>query len=133
MPFEHRALDIEGDMPAVYTAFSKKLFYAREIISAYVIEQGYLPLNPFMNFAYYLSDRTDRDLVRKANNSLVKIAEQLWVFGPVADGVLAEIKLAKEKGKPIRYFDVVKDKEILEVTVDEVDFEEGLDKYRDLL
>ena len=37
----------------VYTAHSKKNFYAREIISVFVLDKGSVPLNPFMNFGYF--------------------------------------------------------------------------------
>ena len=42
-------------------------------------------------------------------------ADELWVFGKISDGVMAEIKLAKKLGKPIRYFEVVNSKDIKEI------------------
>lgn len=115
-------------MKLVYTAISKHLFYFRMYISKFVLENECIPLNPFMIFDYFLLDTVDRDVIRNANNELVKKADELWVFGPVSDGVLAEIKLAKEMNKPIRYFKVVKSKEIKEISKDEIEFEEGLEK-----
>ena len=113
-------------MELVYPAHSKHNFYFRQHISKYVLEQGYVPLNPFMIFEYFMLDTVDRDLIRNANNNLVRRADQLWVFGEISDGVLAEIKLAKELEKPIRYFLIIKSREISEISENEVQFERGL-------
>jgi len=113
-------------MELVYPAHSKHNFYFRQHISKYVLEQGYVPLNPFMIFEYFMLDTVDRDLIRNANNNLVRRADQLWVFGEISDGVLAEIKLAKELEKPIRYFLIIKSREISEISENEVQFDGGL-------
>jgi hypothetical protein len=55
------------------------------------------------------------------------------VFGSISDGVLAEIKLAKQLNKPIRYFRIMKSKEIEEISKEDAEFEEGLEVYRDEL
>ena len=113
-------------MELVYPAHSKHNFYFRQHISRYVLEQDCVPLNPFMIFEYFMLDTVDRDLIRNANNNLVRRADQLWVFGEISDGVLAEIKLAKELEKPIRYFLIVKSREIREISENEVQFDGGL-------
>lgn len=84
-------------MKLVYTAFSKKLFYFRMFISKFVLERNCIPLNPFMIHDYFMLETVERDKIRKSNNALVEKADELWVFGPVSDGVLNEIKIAKEK------------------------------------
>ena len=113
-------------MKLVYTAISKKLFYFKMHISKFVLEKDCIPLNPFMIFEYFMLDTINRDKIREANNALVEKADELWVFGEVSDGVLVEIKLAKEKQKPIKYFTVIDSKEIKEISKDEVQFEEGV-------
>ena len=113
-------------MELVYPAYSKHNFYFRQHISRYVLEQDCVPLNPFMIFEYFMLDTVDRDLIRNANNNLVRRADQLWVFGEISDGVLAEIKLAKELEKPIRYFLIIKSREISEISENEVQFDGGL-------
>ncbi len=114
-------------MKLIYSAFSKHFFYFRMHISEFVLKKDCVPLNPFMLFEYFLLEAVDRDIVIEANNTLVKRADELWVFGPISDGVLAEIKLAKQLQKPIRYFAVVDSKEIKEISKDKVGFEEDLD------
>jgi len=114
-------------MKLVYTAISKKLFYFKMHISKFVLEKDCIPLNPFMIFEYFMLDTVDRNKIREANNTLVKKADELWVFGQVSDGVLAEIKIAKEKQKPIKYFTVIDSKEIKEISKDEIEFERELE------
>jgi len=90
----------------VYTAHSKHTMYARDIIVQHAMEHGVVPLNPFRMFGYFLSDRVDRDLVREANNTIVRLADETWVYGGVSNGVWHEIVLARSLGKPVRYWTV---------------------------
>lgn len=133
MSFQHRALNLQEDKPLVYTAMSKHLYYFRMHISRFVLQNGGVPLNPFMVFDYFLQDGVDRDLVREGNNNLVKRSDELWIFGPVSNGVLVEVQIANEKGKPVRYFDVVDAKEIIEVAKKDVALEDDVADQRHLL
>jgi uncharacterized FAD-dependent dehydrogenase len=112
------------DMDLIFTAQSKKYFYCKDVICEFVLKQEKLPVNPFMVFGYFLNDRVDRDLVRQGNNQLIQSCKELWVFGPIADGVLFEIALAKTNGKPIRFFELgTKIDEIKEVDIESIVFE----------
>lgn len=93
-------------LPLIFTAHSKKFFYSRDVICEYVFNQGMLPINPFRIFDYFLSDRIPRDIIRQANNHLVRACDELWVFGPIADGVLFEVAYAINMKKPIRFFSI---------------------------
>lgn len=106
MKFEHPALTLSGTRPLIYPAFSKHLFYFRMAISKFVLERGGVPLNPFMLFDYFLLDTLPRDDVRDANNSIVRRVDEVWIFGPISNGVLAEIRLAKSKEKPLRFYEI---------------------------
>jgi hypothetical protein len=111
-------------MPVVFTAQSKAYFYCRDAICEFAIREGYLPLNPFRVFEYFLGDRVDRNLVRQGNNQLVSISDELWVFGPVSDGVLFEVVRARRLRKPIRFFSVgTRADDIKPVSPTEVKFE----------
>ena len=110
-------------MKLIFTAMSKHTFYFRQHISRFVLEHNCVPLNPFMLFDYFLLDTVDRDMVRNANSNLVKRCDELWVFGPISDGVQREIELAESLNKPIRYFEVIDSREIREISRDEVEFE----------
>jgi len=133
MTFTHQALNLTNDKNLVYTAMSKHLFYYRMHISKFVIEQHGVPLNPFMIFDYFLLDSVDRDLIREGNNNLVKRSDELWVFGPVSNGVLAEIKIAAAAKKVIRYFKIEKPHEIIAITAKDVEMEDEVKDFKNEL
>lgn len=117
--------------PIIYTAYSKHFYFAKMLISSFVLNQQCIPLNPFTNWAYFMDDMVNRDLVVRANNNLILLADEIWTFGPIADGVFAEVKLANTLGKPVRHFSVGKKPEdIYSLTTDQLVFEdELLEKY----
>jgi hypothetical protein len=131
--FDHPALEAQKDKPLVYTAMSKHLFYYRMFISVFVLEQGGVPLNPFMVFDYFLLDVVDRDLVREGNNNLVKRCDEIWVFGAVSNGVLAEVLIAHKQGKPVRYFAIKKPHAIIQTSKESVEMEAEVAEMRHLL
>lgn len=132
--FSHKALDLkENKKPLVYTAMSKHLFYMREHISRFVLEQGAVPLNPFMLTNYFLGDSVDRDVVRQANNVVVDRSDEIWQFGPVSDGALAEIVQAKKAKKAVRYFKIENSRYISEIQKSEVEMEDDIVEHRELL
>ncbi len=93
-------------MKTVYTAFSKQNFFAREFVTAYALERKVLPLNPFMNWGYFLDDLVPRDRVRKANTKLIEMSDELWQFGEISNGCYHELMLAMKRGMKIRFFTV---------------------------
>jgi hypothetical protein len=97
----------QAEHPVVFTAQSKRYFYCRDAVCEYVLKQDRVPLNPFRVFEYFLGDRVQRDAVRAGNNALIVVSSELWVFGQtIADGVLAEILLARSIDKPVRFFNI---------------------------
>jgi hypothetical protein len=131
--FIHPALSVQQDKPLIYTAMSKHLFYYRMFISVFVLENGGVPLNPFMVFDFFLLDAVNRDLVREGNNNLVKRSDEIWVFGAISNGVLAEIQIATEQNKRVRYFAIEKPHKIIEITKDKVEMEDEVADMRHLL
>ena len=113
---------------------------ARDAICEFVFNQGAIPVNPFRLYEYSLGDRVDRDLVRQANNNLIRKCDALWVFGEtIADGVLFEILYAKKLKMPVKFYTVDSRADFIkEVSVNELKFEEevysstGL-KHKDLI
>jgi hypothetical protein len=119
--------NIQEKIKSVYTAHSKHYFYARKMISAYVLKENALPLNPFTNWDYFMNDMVDRKLTVRANNSLIMISDELWQFGIISNGCYHEIKLAMELNKKIRFFTLGKYLEdIKEITTNDIEFEEEL-------
>src|SRR5581483_6486955 len=90
--------------PIIYTAQSRALFYCRMLICKYAIGCGVVPINPLNLWGYFLNDLVDRDLIRQANNNVLRIVDEIWTFGPIANGVWAEIEYGMELGKPIKFF-----------------------------
>jgi len=101
--FDHRSLRLIKNKKIVYTAMSKRLSYFKDHISKFVLEKGFVLLNPF-NIPYFMLDTVERDICREANNNLLKKADEIWIFGKISDGVLSEIKIAKEIKKPTKFF-----------------------------
>ena len=131
--FSHRALSQDGTCELIYTAMSKHYFYFRMHISKFVLQKDKVPINPFMLFDYFLLDSIDRDIVRNANNTVIQRADAIWVFGPISNGVLAEIVIGHKLGKPIRYFKILDSQDILEITADLAEMESDIEKHRQLL
>lgn len=121
-------MDLLEQRPIVFTAQSKQYFYCRDVVCEFVFKRGCVPLNPFRAFDYFLGDRVDRDDVRIGNNNLIRLADELWVFGTsIADGVLFEIEYAHELGRHVRLFTIGNRMgDIHEVTVDQLVFEPQL-------
>ena len=132
-PFSHEALSLNGSKQFVYTAMSKHYFYFRMHISRYVLEQGKVPLNPFMLFDYFLLDSVERDLIRDANNSVVLRSDEIWVFGPISNGVLAEIVLARKANRPILYFKIEKPHKITPISPEEIEMESEVEQFKSLV
>ena len=128
--FNHIAKNLQQEKKIVFTAQSCRNFHQRMLICKFVFEQGFIPVNPFNVFGYYLYELVDRNLVRNGNNNLLKRCDELWVFGEISDGVLAEIQMFKELGRPIKFFDIFGlPKEIKEISKEEVIFEDGVKEY----
>lgn len=120
-------IDIKQKINSVYTAHSKYNFYARKIISAYVLEDNKLPLNPFTNWNYFMDDMVDRKLTVRGNNNLIYLADELWQFGIISNGCYHEIKLAMSLNKKIKFFEIGKTiTDIKEININKLEFEEEL-------
>jgi hypothetical protein len=120
--FYHHSLDLNDKFPIVYTAISKQMFHMRVWITKYVLEKECAPINPFMNFDFAFYGLSKKSIVVTANNNLLCLADELWVFGPISDGVLAEILRYKKLNRPIRYFSI-HDFTIAEIQANEAAYE----------
>lgn len=126
-------MNLQEKKPIVFTALSKKYFYMRMLIVKYVLQNNCVPINPFMSFDYYLVDTVGRDVVRNANNNLLAITDELWVFGSISNGVMAEIRQAQSMKKPTRFFAIENDQDISETQNNELLFEDGMENFREEL
>jgi hypothetical protein len=129
----HPARQLHKPCPVVYTAHSAYTSFMKHHICKFVLLQNYVPINPFMNFEYFLLDSVPRDIIRRGNNSYVHVSDEVWTFGIIADGVLEEVRLAKKLGKPVRHFTLGKKIEtIKEISVNELEYEKDVTRIDDL-
>jgi len=132
----HPRLRFTKTYPLVYPAYSKRNFYWQMQVSQFCLENKMIPLNPFMLFRYFLGDTVPRDTVYRANNNIVKLCDEVWTFGEISDGVLAEVKIKKDLGQPVRYYKIATSNPATfrQIKPSSVVFEEPrLDEYRALL
>lgn len=120
-------IDTKMRIEVVYTAHSKHNFYARKMISAFVLKNNKLPLNPFTNWDYFMNDMVDRRLTVRANNNLIYMSDELWQFGVISNGCYHEIKLAMKLNKKLRFFSLGKTvDDIKEIGINKLEFEDEL-------
>lgn len=120
-------MDTSEKIDTVYTAHSKHNFYARKMVSAFVLRNNKLPLNPFTNWDYFMNDMVDRNLTVRANNNLIYMSDELWQFGVISNGCYHEIKLAIKLNKKLRFFSLGKTvDDIKEIDMNKLEFEDEL-------
>ena len=81
-------------------------FYWRQHITKFVLDEGGVPISPFMLFDYYLLHTVPKETVREAFNNLIVRCDQMWVFGNLSLGVKVQIGIAKRLRKPLRFYDI---------------------------
>lgn len=133
MSQDHPARNLHERLTVVFTAHSAYTSFMKHHICKFVLMRKCVPINPFMSFDYFLLDSVPRDVVRQGNNTYIHIADEVWVFGIIADGVLEEIRLAKALGKEVRYFSLGKSMEsIREITINHLEYEKGVIRVEQL-
>lgn len=111
----------------IFAAMARENFYLREYITKFILEKDSTPVSAFMMFSYFLMDSIERQRLIEANNNLIKISNELWVFGKISPGVTEEIRLAESLKMPIKYFSIVALNDInSEIRFEEVESSESL-------
>ena len=105
-PLEQLEQTIRHPKRLIYVAMSNRNFYWRMHVSKLVLDEGYVPINPFMLFDYYLLHTVPKETVREACNNLIVRCDQMWVFGALSLGVKVQIGIAKRLKKPVRFHDI---------------------------
>jgi len=90
----------------VYVALSNRNFYWRQHVTKFVLDEGHVPICPFMLFDYYLLHTVAKETVREAFNNLIVRSDEMWVFGNLSLGVKVQIGIAKRLKKPVKYWDI---------------------------
>lgn len=89
-----------------YCAIANRYFFWRQHITKFVLDEGAVPICPFMLFDYYLLHTVPKETVREACNNLIVKCDEMWVFGPMSLGVKVQVGIAKRLKKVIRYYDI---------------------------
>ena len=100
-------------MKVIFTAYSSELFCIRSRITKYVIDVHAVPINPFLNWDYFLMDNINESEMEMLNVALIKRCDELWIFAKsteLSDGVQDEIVVAKTRNIPVKYFAVKEDR-----------------------
>ena len=105
-PLEQLEQALRHPKKLIYIAMSNRNFYWRMHVSKVVLDEGYVPINPFMLFDYYLLHTVPKQLVREAINNLLSRCDEVWVFGTMSLGVKVQVGIAKRLKKPLRFYDV---------------------------
>src|SRR4030081_738915 len=105
-PLEQPEQTIRHPKKLIYIAMSNRNFYWRTHVSKPVLDEGYVPINPFMLFDYYLLHTVPKQLVREAINNLLARCDEVWVFGTMSLGVKVQLGIAKRLKKPLRFYDI---------------------------
>lgn len=73
----------------------------------FAVDKGYIPIAPHLLFTQFLNDDNpkERQLGIFFGNVVMSKCSEVWVFGEhISNGMEAEIKRAKWKNYPLRYF-----------------------------
>ena len=90
----------------IYCALSNRNFFWRQHVTKFVLDEGHVPICPFMLFDYYLLHTVPKETVREAINNLIVRCDEMWVFGKMSLGVKVQVGIAKRLKKAVRYYDV---------------------------
>jgi hypothetical protein len=111
----------------IYTAIPKYLIFAHDHILQFVLANDGAPLTPYSG-PFWLLDTVDREAIRESNELYIEAADEIWVFGvdkpdlfegwevnnlSVTDGVVEEIKTAKEQDIPVKLHHVEVDSQLI--------------------
>jgi len=105
-PVEQAERTLRRPQQMIYCAISNRNFFWRQHITKFVLDEGSVPICPFMMFDYYMLHTISKETVRDAINNLIMRADQMWVFGSKSFGVKVQIGIAERLKKPIRYYDI---------------------------
>jgi len=74
-----------------------------------VINEGYMPIASHLMYPAILNDhdKIERELGLMFGLALLRLCDEVWVFGSISSGMAQEIEEAKHWHIPIRYFEEV--------------------------
>lgn len=72
------------------------------------VDEGYMPIASHLLYPQFLDDNDpgQRDLGLLFGLALLKLCDEVWVFGPISPGMEQEIHEAKRLHIPVKYMEV---------------------------
>lgn len=72
----------------------------------FAAQKGVVPFAPHTAFTGFLDDTVleQRQLGMKLGLEILKVCDEIWVFGSLSEGMKIEVEMARELNLPIRYF-----------------------------
>ena len=70
----------------------------------FVVHQKRVPIAPHLLFPQFVSEDAERGLAMKMDYLLLLRCDEVWAFGEITEGMAAEIEMAEDEGKRVRYF-----------------------------
>src|SRR4029077_21010762 len=105
-PAEQAERALRRPKQLIYCALANRNFHWRQHITKFVLDEGHVPVVPFMLFDYYLLHTVPKETMREAMNNLIGRCDQMWVFGNMSRGVKVQMGIAKRLKKPLRFHDI---------------------------
>jgi hypothetical protein len=74
-----------------------------------VIDAGYMPIASHLLYPQILNDNdpAERNMGLMFGLALLKLCDEVWVFGSISSGMAQEIEEAKRLNKKVTYFEEV--------------------------
>ncbi len=105
-PLEQAERTLRRPKRLVFVSMANRNFYWRMHVSKFVLDEGAVPINPFMLFDYYLLHTVPKEVVREAFNNLIARCDEMWIFGRLSLGVKVQLGIAKRMRKALRFYDI---------------------------
>lgn len=70
----------------------------------FVVSKKRVPIAPHLLFPQFVSEATERGLAMKLDYLLLLRCDEVWAFGEITEGMAAEIEMAADEDKRVRYF-----------------------------
>ena len=102
--------NIEKEAPFVYICSPYRSDPRMNVLRArrycrFAVGKGRIPLAPHLFFPQFLSESSERDVAFRMNFELLKLCDEIWVFGDeLSEGMVLELSRAKTLCKTIRCF-----------------------------
>lgn len=70
----------------------------------FAVSKKRVPIAPHLLFPQFVSEALERGLAMKMDYLLLLRCDEVWAFGEISEGMAAEIEMAEDEGKRVRYF-----------------------------